>query len=109
MIDLFRSELRRALTRRLLRVATITAVAGIILAGLIVFLKSNRVPVDALGERALAGQIERCARGEMQPPDVGDRFDNIPPGDVRTSVCERLLTRAARSPQDHRFDYTQTM
>lgn len=73
MRGLLAGELRRVLARRLVRVLALLAVAGIALAGVLVFVRTEKVDAGQLAGRRRAAQqrIEACVRnGTYAPPEL---------------------------------------
>ena len=87
MTGLLAGELRRVLARRLVRVLALLAVAGIALAGVLVFLNTERISDDQLRSRRAAarGRVEACLRGEPVEVRPG-RVAEVPP-DQREGFC----------------------
>jgi ABC-2 type transport system permease protein len=94
---LFVVEARRLLARRVVRLFALLIVAGILIAGVTVFFRSNRPGPEELAEgEAEQRQIEQqCLRGDFGPP---------PPGQDLEEWCRSL--EFVNFP-DPRFHYTQ--
>jgi ABC-2 type transport system permease protein len=93
VIRLLRVELRRLLSRRLVRLLGALVVVGIVTAGVTLLVKSHRPSAD--GERALIQQADRkraeaiasCSRGEFHIPPQA-----IPAGETLSQFCaERVV------------------
>jgi ABC-2 type transport system permease protein len=79
VIALLGVEVRRMLARRLVRLISLLAVAGILIAGVVVFARSHP-PTQEEIDRAQAEQqafMEACLRGEFGPPpeELGEGID----------------------------------
>jgi hypothetical protein len=98
VIALFALEVRRFLARRLLRVLVALSLLGIVVAGVIVFVQSDR---DLAAARALALQrqqreIQNCLDGHFGPlPGEGD------PGFDRRAACEEVVGLFVEDPRFH--------
>jgi ABC-2 type transport system permease protein len=94
VIQLVRVELRRILSRRILRLVAALAVIGIATASVVLFVRSHHstTPVVAQAiqqaEKARAAEVLKCSRGEYGIPP-GD----VPPGETLLSFCERNISR----------------
>jgi hypothetical protein len=91
MTRLIRVELRRLLSRRILRVMTLLAVLGVLTGATTTFVKSHhpdastRAEIQRL-EQDRVDQVLRCSRGELPIP-----ASEIPPGETLQSYCERNI------------------
>jgi ABC-type transport system involved in multi-copper enzyme maturation permease subunit len=105
MTRLVNVELRRLLSRRLVRMIGMLAVVGMLTAGITLFVKSHRVGPG--GERTLLEQAEAqhardvaaCSRGEFGVPPQA-----IPPGETLAQFCAQTVE--AQPLPDPRFHLT---
>ena len=101
-------ELRRVLARRMLRVLTLLAVAGITVAGVLTFLNTEKVTSEQLVARtqAAAARMAACEAG-TDPPEVDGRGIDPqrlpPPGSAERREFCRF---AAGGVDDPRFKLT---
>lgn len=96
MSALFAVELRRFLSRRLVRVIAILAVAGMVVAGMIVFARSSKTytPPD-IDVQVLRGRLVECS---------GPNFAmsaRIPEGQTPEELCNSLAGQFATDPRFH--------
>lgn len=92
MTRLVSVELRRLLSRRLVRTIGMLAVLGMLIAGITLFVKSHRVGPG--GERILQAQVEArraadiaaCSRGDFHIPPQA-----IPPGQTLDQFCKEAV------------------
>jgi len=103
MTGLVNVELRRLLSRRLVRTIGMLAVLGMVIAGVTLFVKSHRVGPG--GERTLLAhadaerekQVAACSRGEFGIPPQA-----IPPGETLEQFCaETVVTGQIPDPRFH--------
>jgi hypothetical protein len=81
-------EVRRLLSRRVVRILFLLSVVGIFIAGVSVFVKSSNEPRAAVLDRdpSVREEVERCRRGELGPI--------VPPGETEptpTPTVEQCL------------------
>jgi ABC-type transport system involved in multi-copper enzyme maturation permease subunit len=88
MKALLAGELRRALARRLVRVAFALAAVGIVVAGVIVFLKTHHLSEATYQARVEAAQTQANVKGiPLCPPgQQGEAFTRGPNGEIQP-VC----------------------
>jgi hypothetical protein len=94
-------EVRRLLSRRVVRLLFVLAVVGILVAGIIVFLRSSTESRSAVlaDDPFLLQEVERCERGEFQP--------GVPAGDTEpTSTPTRDQCMDLIGVQDRAFHLT---
>jgi len=99
---LLAGELRRLLSRRMIRVLALLAVAGIALGGVLTFLNTEKVSDAALRQRAVDAQVrlDQCLRGAGPPPATLNPEDNtLGPGADRDDLCRYRFDRVS----DDRF------
>jgi hypothetical protein len=92
-------ELRRFLARRLVRVATVIVLLGIVVAGIATAAKSHRTDIAGLESAARAEHdriVAECISGQIGPPS-----DALPPGQSREQFCQSLITSEIRDPRFH--------
>ena len=94
MSRLFRVELRRILSRRLLRFSTLVVVGLLIIAGAIVFFTSDMTPAEV--EQVRADRLQSCVESQG--------FGNAPPG---TTDLERFCREDMGDDIDPRLDYVE--
>ncbi|MGI9023404.1 MAG: ABC transporter permease subunit [Acidimicrobiales bacterium] len=102
MTALLAGELRRLLSRRMIRVLALLAVAGIALGGVLTFLSTEKVSDAALRQRAVDAQVrlDQCLRGVGPPPATPNPKDNtLGPGADRDDLCRYRFDRVS----DDRF------
>jgi ABC-2 type transport system permease protein len=81
-------EIRRLLSRRVVRILFLLCIVGIVIAGVSVFVKSSDEPRAAIleSDASIREEVERCRRGELGPI--------IPPGETQpttTPTVEQCL------------------
>jgi ABC-2 type transport system permease protein len=92
MTALISVELLRILSRRIVRVVGLLALAAILIASVVVFARSHRLqPGEQQGREQQArtewqAQIDACARGEFGVPQ-----DEIPPGTTLREFCQEAV------------------
>jgi ABC-2 type transport system permease protein len=99
MSRLLAGELQRVLARRLVRVLALVAVAGIALAGVLVFLNTDTLSAPEAEARRTAAQtrVEACLRGE--PVQIrGGPVRQVPP-DLRAEVCASSRVAGVDDPR----------
>jgi ABC-type transport system involved in multi-copper enzyme maturation permease subunit len=103
MTRLVSVELRRLLSRRLVRTIGMLAILGMLIAGITLFVKSHRIGPG--GERILraqaqaehAKQVAACSRGEFGIPPQA-----IPPGQTLDQFCaETVVPEQLPDPRFH--------
>jgi ABC-type transport system involved in multi-copper enzyme maturation permease subunit len=93
VIALVRVELRRNLSRRILRLLGALALVGIVTGGVTLFVRSHHSTLT-LGQaiqqadNRRAAEVLKCSRGEGEFPP-----SEIPPGQTLGSFCEQVISR----------------
>jgi len=100
---LLAGELRRLVSRRMIRVLALLAVAGIALAGILTFVNTEQVSEATLRQRAVDAQarVDRCIQSTDPPPFASETGeDTLPPGADRKDLCRFRFDRVS----DDRFN-----
>ncbi len=103
MTRLVNVELRRLLSRRLVRMIGMLAVLGMLIAGITLFVKSHRLTPGGQGilqeqvQAQRAADIASCSRGDFHIPASA-----IPPGETLAQFCkETVVTVQLPDPRFH--------
>lgn len=99
MITLLDVELRRAIARRLVRVTALLSVAGILIAAVVVFLRTSDLPERSAQEREAL--IQQCLRNIDD--EIEFRFEGGElPEEFRRDICEQNVGHLMqRDPRYH--------
>ena len=94
MIALVRVELRRILSRRILRLVGVLALVGIATGSITLFVRSHHQTLSVaeatqMAEQRRAAEVLKCSRGEYGIPPT-----DIPPGETLLSFCESIISTA---------------
>lgn len=84
MSPLLTVEVRRLLSRRVVRILFLLSVLGILIAGVSVFVKSSNEPRAAVLDRdpSVREEVERCRSGELGPI--------VPPGEIEPTTTPTI-------------------
>lgn len=101
MTALLSGELRRLLSRRMIRVLTLLALAGIALAGILTFVNTEKVSDATLRQRAVDAEadVSQCLQGGGPPPVAPEPGDETLRGADREDLCRFRYDRVS----DDRF------
>lgn len=105
MTDLIASELRRALSRRIVRLFAAAALLGILIAAVTVTFRSEK-PSGSAEEalRAFEAQVQRCISGDFEFPTEFGQPTDVPP-DAREDFCRH--SGIIPQPEQRTFSYSR--